>query len=90
MSSINLNSESFQRAAYALSRAMENFGPGDFENCITRFERAAGDCGDFRESVLRFEQSVDKLGRILGMQAANDMVKYGSALAHDEAAFRSA
>lgn len=84
---MNLNSESFERAAWALSRAMEQFGRGDFATSIERFERATADNGHFRESVLRFEANVEKLGRILGMQAANDKVKYGPALTHDERDF---
>lgn len=74
MNSINLNSESFDRAAYTLSRAMENFGTGEFESSVERFER-----------------SVNKLGRILGMQAENDQRKaLGQSMAYDEAAFINA
>lgn len=69
-----LQSESFERAAYQLGRSLENFGTGDFDT-----------------SVLRFERSVDKLGRILGMQAENDLRKAnGFSPAYNESDFHNA
>ena len=66
-----LLSESFERAADAHRRAMDNFRVDGFE-----------------ESVREFIRSIDKLQRILGMQAENDQRKHlGHSMAYDEGSF---
>jgi hypothetical protein len=71
-------SESFERAAYELKRAMENFGTGDFGFQVEQFGRAVG----------AFESSVNRLQTILGMQAENDQRKaVGASMAYTEDAF---
>lgn len=74
MGSVNLLSESFERAAYKLSDSMNNFNR----------------TGSFEEAVSRFERSVDKLQQILGMQAENDYRKIcGDQVAYVENDFHS-
>lgn len=69
-----LNSEHFDRAAYALTRALDNFNRS----------------GSLEEFVAKFERAVDKLARIMGMQAANDERKAdGLSLAYDESSFNN-
>ncbi len=74
MNNVNLNSESFERAAYSLSHSMDNFNR----------------TGSFEGAVVQFERSVDKLQQILGMQAENDYRKIlGQQVAYTEDAFAS-
>jgi hypothetical protein len=69
-----MTSESFERAAYQLSRSLDNFGHGDFDS-----------------SCRSFETSVNKLARILGMQAENDNRKHrGESIAYLETDFLNA
>ena len=75
MSNPILNSESFDRAANSLRHSLDNFGRS----------------GSFEEAVGRFERSVDKLARILGMQAENDQRKAtGSSMAYCDEDFFNA
>ncbi len=76
-----LQSESFERAAYNLSSAMEQFGRDGISSDVDRFER----------SVEQFRLSVDKLAAVLGMQAENDQRKaVGASMAYMENDFASA
>lgn len=69
-----LNSESFDCAAYALQRSLDNFGHGTFD-----------------QDVLRFERAVEKLARVMGMQAENDQRKaVGASMAYVEYDFVNA
>lgn len=37
-----LLSESFDKAAYTLARSLDNFGTGDFDESVRKFERSVG------------------------------------------------
>ncbi len=56
-----LNSESFDRAVYALKHSLENFGTGDFDQSVQQFGRHVQD----------FTTAIDRMAKIAGMQAAN-------------------
>jgi hypothetical protein len=69
-----LNSESFERAAYALRSSLDNFNGGNFAAAVERFER-----------------QVDRLARLMAMQAENNQRKVlGHSMAYDEGAFLNA
>jgi hypothetical protein len=73
-----LNSESFERAAYSLSREMERFGRSGFTDDVSRFH----------QSVEQFRESVSKLAAVLGMQAENDQRKVlGHSMAYTDGDF---
>jgi len=47
--------------------------------------------GNFDESCTQFQRAVEKLGRILGMQAENDQRKHlGESMAYTESDFHNA
>lgn len=70
-----LQSERFERAADELSRALNGFGRHS----------------TFEESVTRFERSIERLAKLLGMQAENDQRKAtGSSMAYTEDDFFTA
>ena len=47
--------------------------------------------GNFDQSCLQFERAVDKLSRVLGMQAENDQRKHlGQSVAYTESDFHNA
>lgn len=69
-----LQSESFERAAYALKQAIES----------------GVKCDSFEESVRAFKRSVDKLVTAMGMQAENQhRERCGNAISYGEEAFQS-
>jgi len=75
------NSESFERAAYSLSQAMDRFS----QNCAITH-----DVGRFETAVEQFRVSVDKLAAVLGMQAENDQRKAtGASMAYTERDFNN-
>ena len=64
----------FDHAAYALTRALDHAGLGNFE-----------------QSVRAFERSVEKMARILGMQAENNQRKaIGASMAYTYGDFANA
>ena len=60
-----LQSESFERAAYTLQRAMENFGTGDFNESCRIFERSVA-----RLSLLLGMQAANDQRKHLGESMA--------------------
>ena len=64
-----------------------------FERAACQLQRAMDrfDTSAFEASVQRFERSVDKLARVMGMQAENDQRKaIGASMAYPETAFLNA
>lgn len=69
-----LLSDSFERAAHDLASSLDSFNTN----------------GTLEESMRQFERSVDKLARVLGMQAENDQRKHlGHSMAYTEDDFNS-
>jgi len=82
MGNPGLVSESFERAAFNLSHAMDRFG----STC-----QISNDVERFKHAVRNFRDSVDKMAAVLGMQAANDQRKVsGQSMAYGENDFLSA
>ena len=76
MSSVNLNSEGFERAAYAVRSAIDNFHGPDAE--------------PFAQVVRDFERQVDRLRDVFGMQAENmQRAAVGASMAYTEEAFQN-
>jgi hypothetical protein len=81
MGNLVLQSESFERAAYNLSSALDQFGRSGISSDVERFQ----------QSVEQFGLIVDRLAAILGMQAENDQRKaVGASMAYTENDFASA
>jgi hypothetical protein len=74
---MTLDSEGFERAAFALRHALESFHGIDTHQLML--------------CMNKFEESVTRMGRIAGMQAANDQRKaIGDTMAYTEQDFLNA